>query len=275
MADEALAEEIAKVLATTPPSRRELQRVAKLAGIRANAKSALIIEQLQALVAKEPAPVDVTREPSEEVPPGEDEAVKDAEPDTGHVKEREQHAPNAEEQTDVTEREQQAPSAKEQTDVKEREQQAPSTKDQTDVKESEQQAPSAKEQTDVKEREQQAPSAKELTDVKEREQSPLEPVAEEQTDVKERKQVPLEPVAEEEEDEIEPVPMDIDSDEGEKPVMDSEARRAAMLRARSARSAKKAADIRQAKKISNSSGAYHRAGPKNIDRPTKPLNDHN
>lgn len=63
----------------------------------------------------------------------------------------------------------------------------------------------------------------------------------------------------------EPVPMDIDA---EAPVMDSKARKAAVLAARNERSMRKAAEFRHGKSLAATSIAHRRAGPKSVDRPT-------
>lgn len=51
---DSLAEDISRVLGgESPPARKELQRVAKLAGIKANGKSVLIIEELKKFLVAE------------------------------------------------------------------------------------------------------------------------------------------------------------------------------------------------------------------------------
>ena len=54
---------IRAVILAAKPARKELQRLAKLCGIKANQKSTVILEELEKLVAAEPAPVAAAPEP--------------------------------------------------------------------------------------------------------------------------------------------------------------------------------------------------------------------
>ena len=54
---------IRAVILAAKPARKELQRLAKLCGIKANQKNTVILEELEKLVAAEPAPVAAAPEP--------------------------------------------------------------------------------------------------------------------------------------------------------------------------------------------------------------------
>jgi len=54
--DDATIDSIRAVAAATKPARKELQRLAKLCGIKANQKSTVILEELEKLVAAAPPP---------------------------------------------------------------------------------------------------------------------------------------------------------------------------------------------------------------------------
>ena len=55
--DDATIYSIRAVAAAAKPARKELQRLAKLCGIKANQKNTVILEELEKLVAAAPAPV--------------------------------------------------------------------------------------------------------------------------------------------------------------------------------------------------------------------------
>ena len=61
--DDATIYSIRAVAAAAKPARKEHQRLAKLCGIKANQKSTVILEELEKLVAAEPAPVAAAPEP--------------------------------------------------------------------------------------------------------------------------------------------------------------------------------------------------------------------
>ena len=54
--DEETADAIRAAAAAAKPARKELQRLAKLCGIKANQKSTVILEELEKLVAAAPPP---------------------------------------------------------------------------------------------------------------------------------------------------------------------------------------------------------------------------
>ena len=55
--DDATIYSIRAVAAAAKPARKELQRLAKMCGIKANQKNTVILEELEKLVAAAPAPV--------------------------------------------------------------------------------------------------------------------------------------------------------------------------------------------------------------------------